>query len=217
MKKVMIIISLCVATFHEMHAQKFSLSANYLLLGPRGKYAYHVPDELVNHGAGVQSKIRLKNRLYLMPDIGYFFDRDHKAFSNKNAVNPSEETNSYTESSIRYYTANVNLAYDIRLAESFSLLPFAGACFLYEYTQQILHFKGEGVPSQSGGGNVDGYYGDVKEIYNYPALAVNFGLSAEYRLDRHLFLTAGVKYLFDFYETKNSSFPCLNAGVGYNF
>jgi hypothetical protein len=176
-----------------------------------------VPDGLVNHGVGVQSKIRLKNRLYLMPDIGYFFDRHHKAFSNKNAVHPSEETNSYTESSIRYYTANVNLAYDIRLAEPLSLLPFVGACFLYEYTQQILHFRGEGeVPSQSGG-YVGGYYGDIKEIYNYAILAVNFGLSAEYRFDRHLFLTAGVKYLFDFDETKNSSFPCLNVGIGYNF
>jgi hypothetical protein len=215
MKKVIIIISLCVAIFQEMNAQNFSLSANYLLLGPRGKYSHHVPHGLMSHGIGVQSKIRLKNKLYLMPDVGYFPYRYHKAFSNEKIADPSEETDSYTENFIHYYAANVNLAYDIRLAKSLLLLPFAGVGFLYEHTRQMLHFRGGGgyypqTPVGSG-------YNDIKEIYNYSILAVNFGLSAEYRLDKHLFLTAGEKYLFDFYETKNSSFPCLNIGIGYNF
>ncbi|MDR0543466.1 MAG: hypothetical protein LBH19_14820 [Dysgonamonadaceae bacterium] len=45
----------------------------------------------------------------------------------------------------------------------------------------------------------------------------NIGLAAEYPVADRFFVTVGIKYMIDLYDSKYSAFPCTNLGVGYKF
>ena len=195
------LLSLCSITLHSQS----SLSLNYLYNGGRKKYTSIVSKELVQHGIGVQSKIRLKNRFYLMPDIAYFFTDYEKIYYGK----------SFRETKLRYFALNANLAYAIPLAETFSFLPFAGLGYLLEDSWQYLHLRPSSIqPAYSSGG---GGVADVLDKQDISSIPCNIGFNMELLLGKNIFVTAGVKYMIDIYDTKYNCFPHINIGIGYSF
>jgi len=186
---------------------KPSLSLNYLFIGNKEKYGAGVPKNITHHGIGIQSKIHLKNHFILMPDIGYFFSDYGKT--------GSSATN-YSEYKTQYFTANVNLAFVVPFTKSFSILPFVGVGYFQEYNQMHLVGSGGGGYQDPSGGHQGGYYNIIVND-NPGSLVCNLGLNLELQLLKNIFLTAGLKYMLDPYDTKYNSFPHINVGVGYSF
>ena len=180
-----------------------SLSLNYMFLGSKEKYKIGPSKSLVDHGIGVQSKIHLKNSFYLMPDIGYFFSDYEK-------ITISDP--SYIENKVRYYAVNANIAYNIGLAKRFSILPFVGVGYFHEYA--LTHFYITGANPQYPS---KGTLSNVVEKENAVSIVCNIGLNLELYLYKNIFATAGLKYMFDIYDTKYNGFPYINAGIGYSF
>ena len=196
-----------------MYAQS-SVSLNYLYIGNKEKYAPAISNDLVHNGIGIQGKIHLKNQFYLMPDIGYFFpDYEEKIYLGTTPPN----TDSWRENKVRYYVANVNLAYNIPLTKNFSILPFAGVGYFQEYAWMRY---GTGNPTdtpttQEPGGIV--MPNAVTEKNNSSSIVCNIGFNMEFYLYKNIFITAGLKYQNDIYNTKYNAFPYINAGIGYSF
>jgi hypothetical protein len=197
MRKTIFAIMLCCLVVSGANAQGISFSANYLYLGEKGSYGFGVTPDNGYHGIGIQSKIHLKNRFYLMPDMGYFF----------NVYGYNRNSSNFKESYMQFYVANVNIGYKAPLCKSFSFLPYLGVGYFHEYVQ-VHYYVGSG-----------GYFGggDVIEKDNIFALVANLGFAFEYNLTDPLFVIAGLKYLYDPYEPKNSGFPHFNVGIGYQF
>jgi hypothetical protein len=193
MKNFLLSIVLCFSVLSAVQAQKYSFSANYLYLGSEE-----------NHGIGLQSKIHLKNQLYLVPEAGFYFDIYEKK---------SYSSISYTEQLNRFYIVNVNLAYRFQIADNFSFFPSIGVGFFDKYNQK--HIDSEWTNPSSG----PPYYAPVDIVLrdNYVSITGNLNLSFEYNITKSVFATAGVKYLYDVYTDSKDYFPLVNAGIGYNF
>lgn len=203
MKQKICILTLFFFGTFAMYAQS-SLSINYMYIGSKEKYGVGISKDLSNHGIDVQSKIHLKNRFYLMPDVGYFFS-DYEKIT---------YSGSYRENTVRYYAVNANLAYTVSVAGSFSVLPFAGIGYFHEYAS---------MRSVTGGDPSDPSYppqfpsSDVTEKENAGSIVCNIGFNVELYLYKNIFFTAGLKYMLDVYDTKYNGFPYINAGIGYSF
>ena len=207
MKKIICVLIFFLCCTFVMDAQS-SLSINYMYIGNKGKYGVGVSNDLVHHGMGFQSKIHLKNRFYLMPDAGYFF-RDYEK--------KSTSATYYQENAGRYYVANVNLAYSIPYGEFFSILPIAGVGYFHEHA--LMHFVGGGAyyPPNSGFPSHIGAPYDVIDKDNTGSIVCNIGFNIEWSLTKNIFVTAGLKYMFDIYDMKYNAFPYINTGIGYSF
>lgn len=200
MKRFILIILFFVTVFTVMNAQKLSFSAQYLYLDQEG-----------NHGAGVQSKIRLKNQFYLQPDAGFYFDKYRK----------TGNTSSFTESYTLFCCTNVNFAYRLPLTKNLSLYPFAGVGLFDKYTRKHLYSSGAGY-TPNYGGYTSGYSPfDMIIRDHYISISLNGGFSIEYTIVDHVFITTGVSYLYDTYQPnapyRKDYFPLINMGIGYNF
>ena len=198
MKKIICILIFFLCRTFVTDAQS-SLSINYMYIGNKGKYGVGISNDLVHHGMGLQSKIHLKNRFYLMPDAGYFFKDYEKKLTSTST--------SYQENKARYYAVNVNLTYSIPLVNSVSILPLAGVGYFQEYA--LMHFvvKGSYPPSTL----------DVTEKDNAGSIVCNMGFNVEWYLTKKIFVIAGLKYMLDIYDMKYNAFPHINAGIGYSF
>lgn len=192
-----------------------SFSLNYLYLGSKGKMTsdagpvtdIDISKGLVNNGIGIQGKIRLKNRLYIMPDQGYFFEDYEKI------VKSSRPPEFYQEHKVWYYTANVNLAYDILPKESSSIFLLAGFGYLHEFAWKHIYFEGaQGIYPVT-----PLYPIEFTEKMNQGSIVCNLGFNWELYLSKNIFVNAGMKYMIDIYNPKYNGFPHINIGVGYAF
>jgi len=213
MKKIVLISVLSFYWTFVMIAQP-SFSLNYLYLGSKGKYAsdvgpvtdINISKGLVNNGIGIQTKFRLKNRLYIMPDAGYFFEDYEKI------IETSRPPDSYQEHKVWYYAANVNLAYDILPKDRSSVFLFAGLGYLQEISWKNVHFEGR-----------QGFYPvpplhpikDTRKM-NHGSIICNIGVILELYLSENIFVNAGIKYMLDAFSPQYSAFPHINIGIGYS-
>jgi hypothetical protein len=189
-----------------IHSQS-SLSVNYLYNDGKEKYALPASKKLVKHGIGVQGKIYLKNQFYLMPDIAYFFSDYENKIYHGTALSPTN----FRETELRYYTANINLAYTAFTTENFRILPFIGAGFFLEDLYQLLHHAVD--PQNPGAGGVT----MIVDKQIATSITCNLGFAIELHLKSNIFITAGTKYIIDIYDTKYNCFPYVNIGIGYSF
>jgi hypothetical protein len=210
MRKLFFIVLIGIGSIFTSYAQKLSFSINYLYL-----------DERDNVGVGIQSKIRLKNNFYLLPDAGYFF-RDHYSANTEN---------SQKEYLIQHYVVNLNFAYKFQLTSNLSLLPFAGVGYFQKYSQK--HIQTGGTAGTWIGNSTYGGYPPMNYVDkdHYETITGNLGLSLDCNVSEHLFLQLGLKYMLDFYSLEgdyfdkkdepvyfsSDYFPYLNLGIGYSF
>ena len=220
MKKTVLITVLCFLGAIAISAQS-SISLNYLYLGGKNKHAstgvvgtdIGVSKGLVDNGIGIQGKIRLKGRFYIMPDLGYFFEESEK-------ITKSSRPLYYQESKVQYYAANVNFAYAILPKESMSIFLIAGAGYFHESAWLHVFFEGYGSSSQPPysyelGPNRQPF--DISGKVNYASIISNIGFNMEFHVSQNIFVNAGMKYMLDINDTKYSGFPHINIGIGYSF
>jgi len=203
MKKKFCIIGICILVLSDLNAKDISLSLNYLYIGAKGRYTFHIPKSLDSHGIGVQGNIHLKNNFYLLADAGYYFDSHYKT---------NESTTSFMESYTSGSAVNANFAYRIG-GTKFFIYPYVGVGLFDEYSRQRI--KSEGSVYQPQGGGVPPF--DLIQKDHSASIMGNIGLAAEYSVTDKIFLTGGMKYMIDVYSSKYNAFPCLNAGLGYRF
>jgi hypothetical protein len=201
---VIVFIIFYVLCTNTMYSQS-SFSVNYLYNGGREKYTSIASKQLVKHGIGIQSKMRLKNRFYLLPDIAYFFTDYEKEYYGK----------SFRETRLKYYAINVNLGYSIPLTRTFLFLPFAGFGYLHEDSWQYLHIVASNPPPT--GGTPRGGNADIIDKQNASSLPCNLGFNLDFFSSENIFFTVGMKYMIDIYDTKYNCFPHINIGIGYSF
>ncbi|MDR2679500.1 MAG: porin family protein [Tannerella sp.] len=207
MRKIFYIVSICIPAMFDLGARDISLSFHYFYMGAKGKYALHIPKSLDSHGMGVRADFHLKNNFYLLADAGYYFDSHDKT---------NITSYSSVESYLSGYSADINLACRMGNA-TFCVLPYIGAGFFDEYSQQRL--KSSGAPSSGGIGispPIGGPF-DVIDKYHSASIVGNIGFAVEYSVNDKIFVTGGLKYMIDLYNLKYSAFPCLNVGLGYRF
>jgi len=189
MKKIVLFLLLITLKSLFSYAQDNSLSINYLNIGNGNKTHW-------NSGLGVQGKIQLKNRFYLLPDMGYIFEHTETTYMT--------DQKSFRKEADSYLFANINLTYSFNLGNSFTILPYIGAGYYHNYTKMYAAIKSHE------------FYGDVIEKYSTGLLMANMGLLTEVYLTRNIFLTAGCKYMLDTYNS-DSYIPYFNIGLGYRF
>ena len=171
-----------------------SLSLNYLNIGS-GDYSNW------NSGIGLQGKIQLKNQLYLLPDIGYFFESVETEYRSQNE---------HWRRADSYLFANINLAYSLlRPEKKFNLIPYIGAGYYHDFEKRHRFSKGTG---QYPNGAPYNWFDE----FSTAKIMVNAGVLAELFVTNNVFFTVGCKYMVDIYDG-NSHIPYLNAGIGYRF
>ena len=202
MKKMnkLFLISLTVCfPFCLTFTQEKAISFNYLNIGKGDGGNW-------NSGVGVQAKLQLKNRLFLLPDAGYIFEN----------VKTLQKSNSgYSKKSNSYLFANVNLAYSLIPKGFLNIIPYIGAGYYHDFVKTRMYSKGSG---SSGIGLHPGICApyDVIDKYTDPKIMANIGVLIEKNITENVFLTIGCKYMIDTYSG-DSYAPYFNAGIGYCF
>lgn len=214
MKKIVFLSFICFLCIFPISAQS-SISINYIYVGGKKKYAetgvvgidLGVSKDLANNGIGIQGKFIKKNRFYIIPDFGYFFEEYEKITK---TINPLY----YQESKLQCFTANVNFAYDILQDEHIKILLFAGAGFFHEYAWIHVYREGnhENPPLTI-------YTFDITNRQrHFSSIACNMGFNLELYMSKKIFVNAGLKFMLDVLPPfpVHIGFPYINIGVGYS-
>jgi len=172
-------------------AQENSVSVNYLNFG-KGKGGDW------DSGFGLQGKIQMKNNWYLIPDIGFSFTpREHNRYHLHYPTHGIYDV--YKQR--HHFFGNINVAHFFQLRKRFWIAPLVGLGFYYRCEEMTL----------------DGFVNDpINDNAGYYLLATNIGCLVEFNISKHIFLTAGGKYMIDIYDGTDY-IPYLNAGIGYKF
>jgi len=203
MKKVLCLFIVFIVLCYSSMAQKNTVSFNYLNLGQVDKNGW-------NSGVGVQVKIHLKNNWYLLPDIGYFFEKISTPFY--------ADANNFQQESHQYLFGNVNVGYSFSLSNNLKLVPYIGAGYYQDFWKSLYVLSGAGGGYHDPSGGYPQGYAPVNVLYKFSdrMIMLNLGFLAEYNITKNIFLTAGCKYMFDT-SNKSNYIPYLNIGVGYRF
>ena len=188
-KKLALLLTAFLTIVITAKAQENSVSVNYLNFG-KGKGGDW------DSGFGLQGKIQMKNNWYLIPDIGFSFTpREHNYYPGGNNIPP---TDVYKQR--HHFFGNINVAHFFQLGERFRIAPDIGWGFYYRREEM----------------SIDVYAIPVNEDIDYYLFMANIGCLVEFNISKHIFLTAGGKYMIDIYDGTDY-IPYLNAGIGYKF
>ena len=201
-----------------------SVSFNYVYLGGKEKraadvyegtiqYFDKVSKGLTSHGAGIQGKIHLKpmtNQMIIMPDIGYFFEEYEKV-----TVTGTHLKNAYRENKLSCIAVNLNIGYNILDRDPFSLVFLAGPGYFRENIWSYCFSEGE-MQQTDDPTFIPKHAISEKLETGINAFVVNLGFIGEVYLTKNIFANVGLKFAFDFGDTRFNSFP-LTVGVGYSF
>ena len=201
MKKIFLSLLIVSATVFLSNAQEKSLSLNYVNIG-KGDCGNW------NSGVGLQGKMPLKNRLLLLPDVGYVFENVKTEYSSKT---PSKK--SFSQKSDSYLFANINLAYSLNPKGYFNVIPYIGAGYYHDFSKIRLYTE-EFAGSVSSDNTLKPF--DKTEKDAIAKIMANVGVLAEVYFTDNAFFTIGCKYMIDTYNG-DSYIPYFNAGIGFSF
>jgi hypothetical protein len=195
MKKIYLSLLIVSVAIFLSEAQEKSLSLNYINIGKgdRGNW---------NSGVGLQGKIPLKNRLLLLPDVGYVFENTKTTHYSK--------TN-FSQISDSYLFANINLAYSLNPKGYFNIIPYIGAGYYLDFFKTRGYSEGYQSNDPSHGAPFN-----ITEKYSTAKIMANAGILAEVYFSDNVFFTVGCKYMTDIHNW-DSYVPYFNAGIGFSF
>ena len=204
-----------------------SVSVNYLYIGGREKraadiyegtiqYFDKVSKGLTSNGIGIQGKIHIKpqkNQMIIIPDIGYLSEEYEKL-----TVTGNHLLNAYRENKLSCFTANINIGYNILYSilpsERFSLVFLAGPGYFRENIWSYCFSEQrpwEDVPTF-----VPTFPISLELEESIHAFVLNMGLIGEVYFTKNIFANVGLKFMFDFDNTRFNCFP-VHVGIGFSF
>lgn len=203
MKKTVFLFAVCTSLWFSSMAQQHAVAVNYLNLGK-------LDDRGWNSGVGVQAKFHLKNSWYLIPDVGYFFEKTNLPYH--------KDDNNFQKDSHQYLFGNVNVGYSFSLSNRLKLVPYIGTGFYQDFIKHLHVSSGSdnGYRDPSSGTNPGYPPHNILDEYSDSMIMLNLGFLAEYNITKNMFLTAGSKYMLDSYS-QSSYIPYLNFGMGCRF